>query len=48
MLIDGFGQIELNQVAFRRDGRIEAQCALNPVDFEKKDNKYQTKKIAPR
>lgn len=27
-LIDGFGQIELNQVAFRRDGRIEAQCAL--------------------
>ena len=28
LLIDGFGQIELNQVAFRRDGRIEAQCAL--------------------
>ena len=27
-VIDGFGQIELNQVAFRRDGRIEAQCAL--------------------
>ena len=26
--IDGFGQLELNQVAFRRDGRIEAQCAL--------------------
>ena len=25
---DGFGQLELNQVAFRRDGRIEAQCAL--------------------
>ena len=35
MVIDGYGQIELNQVAFRRDGRIEAQCALNPVDFEK-------------
>ena len=35
MMIDGYGQIELNQVAFRRDGRIEAQCALNPVDFEK-------------
>ena len=29
---DGFGQIELNQVAFRRDGRIEAQCALG-ADF---------------
>jgi hypothetical protein len=26
--IDGYGQIELNQVAFRRDGRIEAQCKL--------------------
>ena len=25
---DGYGQIELNNVAFRRDGRIEAQCAL--------------------
>lgn len=33
MLIDGHGQVELNQVAFRRDGRIEAQCALDPVDF---------------
>ena len=29
---DGFGQLELNQVAFRRDGRIEAQCALG-ADF---------------
>lgn len=35
MMIDGFGQLELNQVAFRRDGRIEAQCALDSVDFEK-------------
>ena len=35
MMIDGFGQLELNQVAFRRDGRIEAQCALDAVDFEK-------------
>jgi hypothetical protein len=26
--IDGYGQIELNQVAFRRDGRIEAQRKL--------------------
>lgn len=31
--IDGYGQIELNQVAFRRDGRIEAQCALDATDF---------------
>ena len=32
-LIDGFGQLELNQVAFPRDGRIEAQCALGD-DFK--------------
>lgn len=24
--LDGYGQVELNNVAFRRDGRIEAQC----------------------
>jgi len=30
---NGYGQLELNQVAFRRDGRIEAQCALNATDF---------------
>ena len=28
LIIDGFGQLEMNQVAYRRDGRIEAQCAL--------------------
>ena len=33
MTIDGFGQVELNNVAFRRDGRIEAQCALSTTDF---------------
>jgi hypothetical protein len=33
MVIDGFGQVELNNVAFRRDGRIEAQCALDADDF---------------
>ena len=33
MTIDGFGQVELNNVAFRRDGRVEAQCALSTVDF---------------
>ena len=32
-VIDGFGQLELNQVAFPRDGRIEAQCALDAEDF---------------
>jgi hypothetical protein len=29
LAIKGYGQLELNQVAFRRDGRIEAQCKLN-------------------
>lgn len=33
LVIDGYGQIELNQVAFRRDGRIEAQCFLDETDF---------------
>lgn len=28
LIIDGYGQLEMNQVAYRRDGRIEAQCAL--------------------
>lgn len=31
--IDGYGQLELNNVAFRRDGRIEAQCGLDATDF---------------
>lgn len=29
----GYGQIELNQVAWRRDGRIEAQCHLDAEQF---------------
>lgn len=33
LVIDGFGQIEPNNVTFTRDGRIEAQCALNKADF---------------
>ena len=33
MTIDGYGQLELNQVAFPRDGRVEAQCALDPTQF---------------
>lgn len=34
LVIDGHGQVELNNVAFRRDGRIEAQCAPDPTDFK--------------
>ena len=34
LAIDGFGQLELNQVAFRRDGRIEAQCRIaDGIDY---------------
>ena len=28
LIIDGYGQLELNNVSFPRDGRIEAQCDL--------------------
>lgn len=35
--IDGYGQVELNNVAFRRDGRIEAQCALDTAAFGSND-----------
>lgn len=31
--IDGYGQIEINNCAFRRDGRIEAQCAPDTTAF---------------
>jgi hypothetical protein len=37
----GYGQIELNQVAWRRDGRIEAQCALDTTDFNDSDKKAE-------
>lgn len=30
---NGYGQVELNQVAFRRDGRVEAQCKLDATEF---------------
>ena len=33
LVIDGYGQVELNQVAFRRDGRVAAQCKPNATDF---------------
>lgn len=33
MTISGYGQLELNQVSFRRDGNIEAQCKLDETDF---------------
>lgn len=36
----GYGQLELNQVAFPRDGRIEAQCALDTADFHEAGVKY--------
>lgn len=29
LVIDGYGQIEPNNVTFTRDGRVEAQCALD-------------------
>lgn len=31
--VDKYGQLELNNVFFRREGAIEAQCALDPEDF---------------
>lgn len=30
---DGYGQIELNQVAFPRDGRVVTQCHADETDF---------------
>lgn len=33
LVIDGYGQVELNNCAFRRDGRIEAQCAPDTAAF---------------
>ena len=36
LVIDGYGQVELNQVAFRRDGRVAAQCKPNATDFASK------------
>jgi hypothetical protein len=36
----GYGQLELNQFAAPRDGRIEAQCALNTADFHEAGVKY--------
>ena len=35
MVIDGYGQIELIQVAFRRDGRIEGSVRFKPCRFSK-------------
>ncbi len=36
MTIDGYGQVEINNCAFRRDGRIEAQCAPDASAFSGK------------
>lgn len=38
LTIDGYGQLELNNAPFRRDGRVEAQCALKEADFGKNAN----------
>lgn len=40
MTIDGYGQVELNNVAFRRDGRVEAQCKLASGSSESFENTY--------
>ena len=38
LTINGYGQVELNNAAFRRDGRIEAQCAPDTTtDFSKNE-----------
>ena len=37
---DGYAQLELNQVAFRRDGRIEAQSKLKAYDVSKAPNGF--------
>ena len=34
--INGHGQVEINNCAFRRDGRIEAQCTLDTAFSESK------------
>lgn len=44
MIIDGYGQLELNQVAFPRDGRIEAQCKLHEDEFAL-DREQNTDKV---
>lgn len=34
LVIDGYGQLELNNAPFRRDGSIEAQCKIDDtIDF---------------
>ena len=33
LTVDGYGQLEINNCAFRRDGRIEAQCKPDATDF---------------
>ena len=33
LVIDGYGQLEINNCAFRRDGRVEAQCKPDATAF---------------
>lgn len=42
---DGYGQLELNQVAWPRDGRIEAQCALDASVFSTGPNDTENKVV---
>lgn len=35
LTIEGFGQVELNNAAFRRDGRVESQCKIDESVFTK-------------
>ena len=39
----GYGQLELNNVFFRREGAIEAQCALDPEKFNKEGENAEGK-----
>ena len=42
----GRGQLELNNVFFRREGAIEAQCALDPTKFATEGNEGNGKVYA--
>lgn len=44
-LSKGYGQLELNNVFFRREGAIEAQCALDPTKFATEGNEGVDGKI---
>lgn len=41
MNLNGYGQVEINNVAFRRDGRIEAQCRPDLTTSFSADDKIE-------